>query len=269
MNAALVSNVSYAVELDLSEAGEPDPQDTFRSRTVITFDTDAAGSSTWLDLIADRVRTLRLNGRALDPSEVFDGSRVQLAGLDVHNTVEVDAECRYMRTGEGLHRFIDRSTARPTSIRSSRVADARRVYACFEQPSLKADWQLTVTAPSHWQMVSNSPTPSRSPPVKGPRRGGSTPTPRLDLHHGDRGRALPRRQGMNMGPHGTYPLGVFCRNSLAAHLDADEIFTLTKQGFEFFEETFATPYPFAKYDQLFVPEFNAGAMENAGCVTFP
>lgn len=267
--AALVSNVSYAVELDLSEAGEPDPQDTFRSRTVITFDTDAAGSSTWLDLIADRVRTLRLNGRALDPSEVFDGSRVQLAGLDMHNTVEVDAECRYMRTGEGLHRFIDPVDRETYLYTQFEVADARRVYACFEQPSLKADWQLTVTAPSHWQMVSNSPTPEPIPAGEGTATWRFDPTPRISTYitaivagpyHVVRDEYV--------GPHGTYPLGVFCRNSLAAHLDADEIFTLTKQGFEFFEETFATPYPFAKYDQLFVPEFNAGAMENAGCVTF-
>lgn len=267
--AALVSNVSYAVELDLSEAGEPDPQDTFRSRTVITFDTDAAGSSTWLDLIADRVRTLRLNGRALDPSEVFDGSRVQLAGLDMHNTVEVDAECRYMRTGEGLHRFIDPVDRETYLYTQFEVADARRVYACFEQPSLKADWQLTVTAPSHWQMVSNSPTPEPIPAGEGTATWRFDPTPRVSTYitaivagpyHVVRDEYV--------GPHGTYPLGVFCRNSLAAHLDADEIFTLTKQGFEFFEETFATPYPFAKYDQLFVPEFNAGAMENAGCVTF-
>lgn len=267
--AALVSNVSYAVELDLSEAGEPDPQDTFRSRTVITFDTDAAGSSTWLDLIADRVRTLRLNGRALDPSEVFDGSRVQLADLDVHNTVEIDAECRYMRTGEGLHRFIDPVDRETYLYTQFEVADARRVYACFEQPSLKADWQLTVTAPSHWQMVSNSPTPEPIPAGEGTATWRFDPTPRVSTYitaivagpyHVVRDEYV--------GPHGTYPLGVFCRNSLAAHLDADEIFTLTKQGFEFFEETFATPYPFAKYDQLFVPEFNAGAMENAGCVTF-
>ena len=267
--AALVSNVSYAVELDLSEAGEPDPQDTFRSRTVITFDTDAAGSSTWLDLIADRVRTLRLNGRALDPSEVFDGSRVQLADLDVHNTVEIDAECRYMRTGEGLHRFIDPVDRETYLYTQFEVADARRVYACFEQPSLKADWQLTVTAPSHWQMVSNSPTPEPIPAGEGTATWRFDPTPRISTYitaivagpyHVVRDEYV--------GPHGTYPLGVFCRNSLAAHLDADEIFTLTKQGFEFFEETFATPYPFAKYDQLFVPEFNAGAMENAGCVTF-
>ena len=267
--AALVSNVSYAVELDLSEAGEPDPQDTFRSRTVITFDTDAAGSSTWLDLIADRVRTLRLNGRALDPNEVFDGSRIQLAGLDVQNTVEVDAECRYMRTGEGLHRFIDPVDRETYLYTQFEVADARRVYACFEQPSLKADWQLTVTAPSHWQMVSNSPTPEPIPAGEGTATWRFDPTPRISTYitaivagpyHVVRDEYV--------GPHGTYPLGVFCRNSLAAHLDADEIFTLTKQGFEFFEETFATPYPFAKYDQLFVPEFNAGAMENAGCVTF-
>ena len=269
VRAELISNVSYVVDLDLAHAGGEAPAATFRSITTVTFDATTPGSDTWLDLIADSVASVTLNGVALDVDAVFDGARIALAGLAANNTVVVRAQCSYMRTGEGLHRFIDPVDRETYLYTQFEVADARRVYACFEQPSLKADWQLTVTAPDHWQVISNSPTPEPTPAGESSATWVFDPTPRISTYitaivagpyHVVRDEYV--------GPHGTYPLGVFCRNSLAKNLDADEIFTLTKQGFEFFESTFATPYPFAKYDQIFVPEFNAGAMENAGCVTF-
>lgn len=269
VRAELISNVAYSVELDLTQACEPDPAPTFRSKTVVTFTSTAAGADTWLDLIASHVASVTLNDRPLEPSEVFNGARIELPDLQLENTVEVIADCAYMRSGEGLHRFIDPVDRETYIYTQFEVADARRVYACFEQPSLKANWQLTVHGPEHWQMISNSPTPE---PIAMPASSATwvfEPTPRISTYitaivagpyHVERDEYV--------GPYGTYPLGVFCRESLADSLDADEIFTLTKQGFAFYEEAFATPYPFAKYDQLFVPEFNAGAMENAGCVTF-
>ncbi len=267
--ASLISNVSYVVNLDLSRAGGDAPAATFTSITTVTFDSEAVAAQTWLDLIADSVASISLNGVELDVDAVFDGARIRLSGLAATNAVVVKAQCSYMRTGEGLHRFIDPVDNETYLYTQFEVADARRVYACFEQPSLKADWQLTLTAPSHWQVVSNSPTPEPVALSDSTATWAFEPTPRISTYitaivagpyHVVRDEYV--------GPHGTYPLGVFCRNSIAKHLDADEIFTLTKQGFEFFESMFATPYPFAKYDQLFVPEFNAGAMENAGCVTF-
>ncbi len=269
IRASLISNVSYVVNLDLSRAGGDAPAATFASITTVTFDSQAVAAQTWLDLIADSVASISLNGVELDVDAVFDGARIRLSGLAATNAVVVRAQCSYMRTGEGLHRFIDPVDNETYLYTQFEVADARRVYACFEQPSLKADWQLTLTAPSHWQVVSNSPTPEPVALSDSTATWAFEPTPRISTYitaivagpyHVVRDEYV--------GPHGTYPLGVFCRNSIAKHLDADEIFTLTKQGFEFFESTFATPYPFAKYDQLFVPEFNAGAMENAGCVTF-
>ncbi len=269
IRASLISNVSYVVNLDLSRAGGDAPAATFASITTVTFDSEAVAAQTWLDLIADSVASISLNGVELDVDAVFDGARIRLSGLAATNAVVVRAQCSYMRTGEGLHRFIDPVDNETYLYTQFEVADARRVYACFEQPSLKADWQLTLTAPSHWQVVSNSPTPEPVALSDSTATWAFEPTPRISTYitaivagpyHVVRDEYV--------GPHGTYPLGVFCRNSIAKHLDADEIFTLTKQGFEFFESTFATPYPFAKYDQLFVPEFNAGAMENAGCVTF-
>ncbi|MEI6623694.1 MAG: aminopeptidase N, partial [Actinomycetes bacterium] len=267
--ATLVSNVHYTVSLDLSGAPEPDPSPTFRSRTVVAFDASTAGTATWLDLIAEKVHSITLNGEQLDPASAFDGARISLPGLLPTNVVEIDADCRYMRTGEGLHRFIDPLDRQTYLYSQFEVADARRVFANFEQPSLKATWQLNVTGPSHWQVVSNSATPEPTSVSDGISRWDFLPTPRISTYI----TALVAGpyhvvRDEYVGPHGTYPLGVFCRHSLAAVLDADEILTITKQGFEFYEEAFATPYPFSKYDQLFVPEFNAGAMENAACVTF-
>jgi aminopeptidase N len=174
-----------------------------------------------------------------------------------------------MNTGEGLHRFVDPVDDEVYLYTQFESADARRMYACFEQPDLKATFALAVTAPDHWKVVSNSPTPEPDPVSAGVARWAFAPTARMSTYI----TALvagPYHEVRDeyVGPHGTYPMGVFCRESLAQYLDADDILELTKQGFAFFEEQFKTPYAFGKYDQLFVPEFNAGAMENAGCVTF-
>ena len=212
---------------------------------------------------------MTLNGRELDPNDVVDGARIDLPDLARDNTVTIVAQCRYMNTGEGLHRFIDPVDDEAYLYTQFESADARRMYACFEQPDLKANFQLTVTAPDHWQVISNSPTPDPEPAGPGMAVWNFDASPRMSTYI----TALVAGpyhvvRDSYTGPHGTYPLGVFCRASLAEHLDADDIFELTKQGFAFFEEQFQIPYAFGKYDQLFVPEFNAGAMENAGCVTF-
>ncbi|MFZ1669723.1 MAG: aminopeptidase N, partial [Candidatus Nanopelagicales bacterium] len=269
VRAALISDISYQVDLDLSGAPEPHPSSTFRSITRIDFGCREPGATTWVDLIADRVNAVSLNGHQLDVSDVFDGTRLSLPALADRNELVVDADCNYMRTGEGLHRFIDPVDRETYLYTQFEPADARRVFACFEQPSLKATWQLTVTAPNHWEVVSNSPTPTPTAPEEGLNRFEFEPTPSISTYITAivAGPYHVVRDEYS-GPHGTYPLGIFCRNSMAEHLDAEDIFTLTKQGFAFYEDAFATPYPFAKYDQLFVPEFNAGAMENAGCVTF-
>ena len=255
---------SYAVDLDLTGTGP-----TFRSTTTCIFECSEPGAQTWIDLIADSVQSVTLNGTDLDPGEVVEGGRIHLPGLASDNTVTIEAQCRYMNTGEGLHRFIDPVDDETYLYTQFESADARRMYACFEQPDLKATFQLTVTAPAHWQVVSNAPTPEPVPAGGNTATWSFEATPRMSTYI----TALVAGpyhvvRDSYSGPHGTYPLGVFCRASLAQYLDADDIFELTKQGFAFFEEQFDVPYPFAKYDQLFVPEFNAGAMENAGCVTF-
>ena len=260
--AAGITAQRYAADLDLTAPG-----DTFSSTTTVTF--DATVPSTWLDLIAPRVRRVTLNGTELDVAAVARDSRIHLDGLAAHNTVVVEADCAYMNTGEGLHRFVDPVDDETYLYTQFESADARRMYACFEQPDLKGEFALTVTAPDHWQVVSNSPTPEPVPVRDGVARWTFEPTPRISTYI----TALVagpyhRVRDSYTGQFGTYPMDVYCRASLAQYLDADDILGITKEGFAFYEDQFGVPYPFAKYDQLFVPEFNAGAMENAGCVTF-
>jgi aminopeptidase N len=263
--AALVEVVSYEIELDLT-AGEK----TFGSTTTVRFRCAKEGASSWLDFIAPTVGEVVLNGTPLDSLAVYDGARIQLDGLQAENELRVVAEAAYMHTGEGLHRFVDPVDGEVYLYTQFEVPDARRVFPCFEQPDLKATFAFTVTAPANWQVVSNSPTPEPTQ-VKGNQSAGCwafEPTPRLSTYV----TALVAGpyhvvRSEYTGKDGTVPLGLYCRASLAEHLDADELFDVTRRGFAFFEDVFGLAYPFAKYDQLFVPEFNAGAMENAGCVT--
>jgi aminopeptidase N len=269
--AAAVDVHAYTVELDLSPDATGDDR-TFRSTTVVRFDGlgGEGNAGTFLDLIAPQVVEITLNGRSLDPATHFDGNRVNLPEIAAENELRVVADCAYMNTGEGLHRFrdpVDKGTYLYTQFE---VADAKRVFACFDQPDLKATFQLTVLAPKQWEIFSNAVTPEPRP-VPG-REGDSVwvfdATPRMSTYitalvAGDYHVVRSEYRSGDV----TIPMAVACRRSLADHLDADEVFDVTRKGFDFFLELFDAPYPFTKYDQLFVPEYNAGAMENAGCVT--
>ena len=261
--SAIIDVQAYQVDLDLTTT-----EATFPSVTKVTFTCAAPGASTWIDLISPAVHAITLNGVDLDPATHADGYRIALPGLQASNELVVKADGVYMNTGEGLHRFVDPVDKETYLYTQFETADSRRMYAAFEQPDLKGTFQLTVKAPAHWQVVSNSPTPEPTTHGDGTATWAFEPTPRMSTYI----TALVagpyhRVDDEYVGPHGTYPLSVYCRESLAQYLDSDEILTVTKQGFAYFEEQFGVPYPFAKYDQLFVPEFNAGAMENAGCVT--
>ena len=260
----LVTVDGYDVDLDLTTG-----PDTFGCVTTVAFGCRAPGTSTWIDLVAPEVTSVNLNGRELDPKAVYNGARIQLDDLEVANVLIVRAKCAYMRTGEGLHRFVDPVDDEVYLYTQFESADARRMYACFEQPDLKAPFTLHVTAPDHWQVISNSPTPEPVALGDGTARWDFAPTPPISTYITAlvAGPYYVVRDSYT-GKFGTYPLGIFCRASLSEFLDPDDIFLLTKQGFAFFEDEFGIPYPFGKYDQLFVPEFNAGAMENAACVTF-
>ncbi|MGI5398895.1 aminopeptidase N [Streptomyces sp. CA-135486] len=259
--ARLLTVDSYEIDLDLSGAQEGG---TYRSVTTVRFDSAEDGAESFVDLVAPAVHQVVLNGKAQDVAAVFRDSRIALKHLHQGlNELKVVADCAYTNTGEGLHRFVDPVDQQAYLYTQFEVPDARRVFASFEQPDLKATFQFTVKAPSGWTVISNSPTPEPKDDVWV-----FEPTPRISTYI----------TALIVGPyhsvHSSYendgqsvPLGVYCRPSLAEFLDSDAIFEVTRQGFEWFQEKFDYDYPFAKYDQLFVPEFNAGAMENAGAVT--
>ena len=262
--AGVISEViRYDIELDLTR-GDTD----FGSRTRVEF-TAAPGGAAFADLVSTNVRSIKLNDRDLDPGAHHQDSRISLDDLAEHNVLEVDADCQYMHTGEGLHRFVDPADGKAYTYSQFEVPDARRVYTTFEQPDLKSTFTLTVKAPKGWKVFSNAPTPS-------PEEDGDSWTYRFATTE----KMSTYITAVVAGPYEgvtdtltssdgrTIDLGVYCRASVLEHLDADAIIDITRKGFEFFEDAYGIAYPFTKYDQIFVPEFNAGAMENAGCVTF-
>ncbi|MET0783593.1 MAG: aminopeptidase N, partial [Leifsonia flava] len=263
--AGIVAVDSYDVTLDLTTGDE-----TFRSETTVRFSA-TEGASTFIDAITRTVHSVTLNGTALDPATVSDGVRIQLDGLAAENELTVVADAIYTNTGEGLHRFVDPVDDEVYLYSQFEVPDSRRMFAVFEQPDLKASFRFTVTAPAKWQMISNSATPE---PVAVEGTDAATwsfaPTPRMSSYITAlvAGPYSVVRSELTSRDGRTIPLGVFSRASLAEYLDSDYIFEKTRQGFAYFEEKFDFAYPFEKYDQMFVPEFNAGAMENAGAVTF-
>lgn len=259
--SAVVQAQTYEIELDLSTR-----DDTFSSKTTVHF-TAREGNSTWIDFIAPKVQSIELNGESLDTG-IHDGFRIPLHNLKTHNVLIVEAEAAYMNTGEGLHRFIDPVDDEVYLYTQFEIADARRVFACFDQPDIKATFAFTITAPDHWKVTSNSATPVPESVRDGIERWTFAPSAKMSTYI-TAIVAGPYHEVRDeyKGKFGTYPLGLFCRNSLAEYLDPEDLFTVTKQGFKYFEDAFDFGYPFEKYDQLFVPEFNAGAMENAACVT--
>ena len=261
--ARLLGVESYTVDLDLTGGDR-----TFASTTTIRFHCTEPGASTFADLVDATVHEITLNGRALDPGTAYVDSRIQLDDLAADNELVVRADCTYSHSGEGLHRFVDPADDRVYTYTQFEVPDARRVYTTFEQPDLKAVFTFTVTAPEHWKVVSNAPTPEPVPLGDGKAVWRFPTTKRMSTYvtavvAGE----YHEVKDVYEGRHGTIPLGHYCRQSLVEHLDREEIVKLTRQGFAFFEDAFDYPYPFEKYDQLYVPEYNMGAMENAGCVT--
>lgn len=274
--AETVQTHAYDVALDLTTGAS-----TFVSTSVVRF-TATPGASTFIDLVAPSVREVVLNGRTLDPATVFADSRIALDDLAADNELRVVADCAYTNTGEGLHRFVDPADDEVYLYSQFEVPDSRRMFAVFEQPDLKATFRFTVTAPSAWHVVSNQATPEATDrrTVTDPTGTGAgdvevatwafEPTPRISSYITAlvAGPYVVERSELTSADGRTIPLGVFARASLAEHLDAEYVFDKTREGFAFYEQAFEQPYPFDKYDQLFVPEFNMGAMENAGCVTF-
>ncbi|QOC90760.1 aminopeptidase N [Micromonospora craniellae] len=252
---ASLSVVSYHVDLDLTGGDE-----RFRSRVTIRF--RATGDETFVEVKPATLLAVRLNDRDLDPA-ALDDNRLALTGLAEENTLTVDAEMAYTNTGEGMHRFVDPADGETYLYAMSFLDDVQRIFAAFDQPDLKAPVTLVVTAPEHWTVAANGALAANP----APGRWEFVPTLPIATYFFT---LIAGPWHVRRDSHDGIPLGVYCRRSLAEHLDADadEIFTITKQCLDRFHQLFTERYPFGKYDQAFVPEFNAGAMENPGLVTF-
>ncbi|HET6354109.1 aminopeptidase N [Streptomyces sp.] len=254
--AQLLDVHRYTVELDLTGGEE-----TFDSRTVIHFTARATGD-TFVELKPAVLRSVTLDGQPIDPESLAE-NRLALTGLSAgEHELHVDAQMRYSRTGEGMHRFTDPTDGEVYVYTQMFMDDVQRVFAAFDQPDLKAVFELSVTAPEGWTVLGNGVATHQ-----GDGRWTCAPTPPLATYFA----------AVAAGPwhsvrteHAGLPFGLHCRRSLAPYLDADadEILEITRQCYDRYHEKFEEPYPFDSYDQAFVPEFNAGAMENPGLVTF-
>ena len=268
--ARLLTVVSYDVELDL--AASPD---TFRSQSVITFDCAEPGAASYADLVAQTVHEITLNGAAIDPATAYADGRIALTELAARNELRVAADCAFSTDGSGLHRAVDSADGKIYCYTHFEPADARKVYANFEQPDLKAEFTFHLTAPAHWVVLSNQPAPQPEP-----AGGGAAAEPVATWHFKLTPRISTYLTAIVAGeyhlvtdshttPAGqVVPLGLACRASLAEYLEPADMFGITRQGLDYYTKLFDGPFPYAKYDQVLVPEFPAGAMENVGCVTF-
>ncbi|PJM78703.1 aminopeptidase N [Bifidobacterium scaligerum] len=276
--AIVEAPIHYHISLDLTTGAK-----TFESSTLICFNAQP-GSSTFLDLIADEVTSVELNGESLDPAKVFADSRVMLHDLKTKNEVTVKARCRYSNTGEGLHRSVDPSDGNVYLYSQFEVPDARRVYAVFDQPDLKATFDFKVLAPASWIVTSNMPASSVEDDPRETQDGtlGDKPNETTRLWVFEPTPVMSSYlTAICAGPYAewhteylnedgrTVPMAQYCRQSLAEAFakDVDYLFDITKKGFAFYAKTWGVPYPYAKFDQIYVPEYNAGAMENIGMVT--
>ena len=289
--SAAISVSHYEVHADLSQAAAEDaasyPVDTRIELTYTPTDDDAA---VFLDYIGERVDSLSINGEARSLDTHVGSARILLSGLSAgENHVEIRSHSAFSRSGEGMHRFVDPSDRHVYLYTQYEPADCRRVFPVFEQPDIKARFRFAITGPVTWQLRSNSPEVSRDT-VSG-QAAGLEGVGLVKVHFAETGPMSSYITALLAGPyhlvsdqwHGGLPggapftidLALLCRSSLAEHFDAEELFTVTKQGLDFFHVEFAYPYPWGegpdgtqKYDQVFVPEYNLGAMENPGLVTF-
>ncbi|RZS66103.1 aminopeptidase N [Agromyces ramosus] len=263
--ASVIATPAYEVELDLTGDG-----DTFRSTTLVRFRA-TPGATTFIESTTVEVHELVLNGRTLDADEVGDGWRIRLDGLEAENELRVVSTRAYTNTGEGLHRFVDPVDDSVYLYTEFAVAEANRVYAVFDQPDLKASVRFTITAPADWRVLSNAPTPeAEAAAVEGTATWAFETGPVISSY------IVAIIAGPYAAWHGTarsvdgrdVPLGLFTRASLAQYAEPEVMFGTVQAGLAFYEQAFGVPYPYGKYDQVFVPEYNWGAMENVGAVTF-
>ncbi len=257
--ARRVSDVSYELAIDLERGREG-----YRGDVTIRFSL-AGNGPLFLDHTGKRIERLEVNGRAIDAPD-WTGYRLTLPAdaLAATNVVRIQYEHDYNHDGDGFHQFVDPEDGEEYFYSNFEPYEAHRLFPCFDQPDIKARYRVTVTAPEAWVVIANYPEQSREAAGDGRVRHVFRETVPFS----------PYLFALIVGPyhefreqHGDIPLGFYCRKSLVKYVDIDEIWEVTKQGLDFYADFFAYPYPFGKYDQIAVPEFNAGAMENIGAVT--
>jgi aminopeptidase N len=252
---------SYAIDLDLTTGAE-----NFRVKTTVKFAGLKPGATTYIDCVGARVISAKLNGADFDPR--FDGETIYLPALAAENVLEIEHDGVYSNSGEGLHRFVDPADDEVYLYTQFETGDARRMYACFDQPDQKATFAISTITPAHWEIISNYAVESTKE-LGNQKKFTQFATSQVISTY-----VTAIVAGAYTCVHDEYkgektiPLGIYARKSFFKHVDAENIFEVTKQGFAYFEKTFGLAYPFGKYDQIAVAEYNWGAMENVGCVTF-
>lgn len=263
--AQCIRVLSYEITLDLTRG-----ERVFSSATRVRFDAHP-GDASFIELVADTLHSVTLNGRALDVATSYDGTRIRLDDLAETNELQVVADAMYTNTGEGLHRFVDPVDGEAYLYTEFAVAEANRVFAVFDQPDLKASFAFTITAPAHWQVLSNSPTPL---PTEGLLDGTAVwefaPGPVMSSYVAAiiAGPYSVWRSTAHTTDGRSIPLGLFTRASLAQYAEPEVMFRTVQAGLRYYEDSYGVAFPYEKYDQIFVPEYNWGAMENIGAVTF-
>ena len=260
--SSLVKTHSYRIDLDLTTSAQ-----TFIAKTCVKFSGLKPGQSTFIDALGKRVISASLNGVAFEVKD-YDGQTIHLPPLAAENELCLEIEGIYSNTGEGLHRFVDPADGEVYLYTQFETGDARQMYACFDQPDQKATFTISTITPKHWEVISNYDIDSvtdigseykltqfKESQVISTYVTAIVAGPYQHVHDEYVGEK-------------TIPLGIYARKSFFQYVDAENIFRVTKEGFAYFEKTFGLAYPFGKYDQLAVAEYNWGAMENVGCVTF-
>ena len=259
--SAIIKVASYAIDLDLTTGAE-----NFRVKTTVKFAGLKPGATTYIDCVGARVLSAKLNGADFDPR--FDGETIYLPALAAENILEIEHDGVYSNSGEGLHRFVDPADDEVYLYTQFETGDARRMYACFDQPDQKATFAISTITPDHWEIISNYAIESTKD-LGSKKKFTQFATSQVISTY-----VTAIVAGAYTSVHDEYkgektiPLGIYARKSFFKHVDAANIFEVTKQGFAYFEKTFGLAYPFGKYDQIAVAEYNWGAMENVGCVTF-
>ncbi|WP_192771746.1 aminopeptidase N [Plantactinospora soyae] len=260
----LLDVTGYDIRLDLSSAGRAADNRTFRSTTEVRFRCAEPGATTFIELAADSVRAATLNDAPVDLSDWSAEAGLTLPGLAAENVLVVEADFLYSSSGQGLHRSVDPVDGETYLYSQFETADAQRVFACFDQPDLKSVFSWHATVPAHWRAISNMPVRDEEPADQGSKTIHFAPSAVMSTYV----------TAICAGPyhevrytHDGIDLGYFCRASMSQYLDSADLNLVTTQGFDFFHDQFGVRYPLPKYDQVWVPDFNAGAMENFGCVT--